>query len=109
MDRVSKRLSSGLQAICAGMQVRATRAGVVLRTFRNCYSEAIRQARLVDNDRLAQKHYRKLYGAGDLPSPESETGMPRTGSSADWREHPVASESSLDSGVHELNVQAAEQ
>jgi hypothetical protein len=86
MGVVSKRLSSGLQAIGAGVEERATRAGAALRTFRNCYSEAIRQARLVDNNRHAQKHYRKLYLAGDLP---------------------VTSTTSKDYGVQEYPVPAA--
>jgi hypothetical protein len=109
MDSISARLSSGLHAIRVGMKERTMHAGSVVRTFQNCCSEAIQQARLVDNDRFAQKHYHKLFVVGDLHSPESETGMPRTGSSADWREHPIASTIPFDSGVHEVNVQAADQ
>lgn len=107
MDRESKRVSGGLQAICAGMKERAAHAGVALRTLRKCYSEAMRQARLVENDRLAQKHYLKFYIAGDLTHPVTRQEMPQTTSTAAWKELPVASVIPTDSGVQELNVQAA--
>ena len=67
MERESTLPNGDLQEICERVKERATGEGGMLRTLRKLYSESIRKARLVENDRVAQKHYRKLYGTGDLP------------------------------------------
>lgn len=48
---------------------RGTGESGVLRTLWDLYFEGVRKARIVENDRVAQKHYRKLYGTGDLAGP----------------------------------------
>lgn len=77
-----------------------TRTGAELKTFRKSFSEAIRQARLVENDRFAQKHYGRLFRAGDLASPTVTEETHRTGSTAGGGDPPDTCTTQPHSGMH---------
>ncbi len=77
MEKASTRSANVFRFIGECLKERAIRTGVFLTSFRDCYREAVKKARLVDNDHQAKKHYRRLHGEEGFSSLVSEEGLLR--------------------------------
>ena len=104
MNRKANGLIGGLQAIWAGVRERTACAGIALRTLRHCYAESIRQARLVDNDRFAQRNPRKLSEGEALSDSGSAQEMPRPRGPADGREDSFPGSPEIDPCLQEFDA-----